>query len=286
VGMQRFVRFAVPAFLAIVLVLVLYSLAIGHPTTAMAQLFSFHSEAVTMDAVYIAAGHALFSLGIGVGVYVVYSTHLDPAESVPMMALKVIAIDTAVGLAAAFIVISFVSASVLTETSGLALVFQSIPQALDQMPYSRFAGGLFFLGLTISAWLTAIALVEPVVSWMVESLALSRPTAATICGLFAWTLGVVVIFSFNYWGFQADIFGLEIRRGLADVLQIITSYVMIPLALVLTATFAGWGFRRQSLLQELSFLSPTQLTVAIWSLRIVIPFIVAWVFINLYRLNL
>lgn len=286
IGMQRFVRFAFPAFFAIVLVLALYSLAAGHPTESIPQLLRFNWGALTVDVVYIAAGHALFSLGLGMGVFIVYSTHLDPTAPVSTMALKVIAIDTVAGMAAAFIVISFVSASVLTETSGLALVFQAIPQALDHLPYSRFAGGLFFLALTISAWLSAIALVEPVVSWIVESLAISRPTAAMICGLFAWVLGVVVILSFNYWSFQADILGIEIRRGLVDILQIVTSYIMIPLALILTATFAGWGFRRQALLQELSFLSSAQLTAAIWSLRVLIPFIVAWVFFNLYRLNL
>jgi NSS family neurotransmitter:Na+ symporter len=286
VGMQRFVKFAVPVFFAIVFVLVLYSLAVSNPADTLPHLFRFNMEALTVDGAYLAAGHALFSLGLGMGVFIVYSTHLDPAESVPVMALKVIVIDTVVGLAAAFIVISFLSAGVLTESSGLALVFQAIPQALDQLPYSRFAGGLFFVALTISAWLTAIALVEPVVSWLVESLGMSRPTAATFCGLFAWALGVIVIFSFNYWSFQADIYGLEIRRGLADILQIVTSYIMIPLAMILTATFAGWGFRRQTLLQELSFLSPVQLTITIWSLRIVIPFIVAWIFYNLYRLNL
>ena len=54
----------------------------------------FNLGALTVDVVYIAAGHALFSLGLGMGVFIVYSTHLDPTAPVSTMALKITRFNT------------------------------------------------------------------------------------------------------------------------------------------------------------------------------------------------
>lgn len=285
VGMQRFVRYGVPALFVMLGVMVLYSIAIVSPGQVLVQLFAFDWEQLGSEGVMLAVSHAVFSLGLGVGVLIVYSAHLGAEASLPRVSASIIGLDTLAGLMAAFVVISLLSRTDLTEISGPALVFQSIPLVLDKLTYGNFIGTLFFLTLALAAWLSSIALVEPVISWLVESWGMKRPSAAVIIGLIAWLLGLFVILSFSYWQFNAELLGLKIRRGYFDILQFATAYVLVPASLILTTVFLGWGLRRETLKEELPFLGPKAFLAWRWSLRVVIPAIIVYLFYYLYQMN-
>lgn len=285
-GMQRFIRFGVPVFFVMLGVLALYGMGLSSPVDNIALLVQFDFDALSMDSVFVAAGHAVFSIGLGVGVLIAFSSHLDESASITKVSAKIIGLDTLAGLLAAFVVVSLLSVTEVTDTVGPALVFQSVPLVLDHIPYGKFIGSLFFLSLTLAALLSSIALVEPVISWLVESWGMTRGRAAVICGIFAWLLGLITILSFNYWGFQTEIFGIEIHRGYFDIMQLFTSYVIIPLAIVLALLFLGWGLRKEVLLEEIPFINKDNLSAAIWSLRLLLPAAVLYLFYNLYRLNL
>lgn len=285
-GMQRFIRFGVPIFFLMLGVLVLYGMGLSSPTDNFARLIRFDAGELSMDTVFAAAGHAVFSIGLGVGVLISFSSHLDESTSIAKVSAKIIGLDTLAGLMAAFLVIAILSVTEVADSVGPALVFQSVPFVLDRIPYGPFVGGLFFMMLTLAALLSAIALVEPVISWLVESWAMTRGRAAVMCGIFAWLLGLLTILSFNYWGFQTEIFGIEIHRGYFDVMQLFTSYVIIPLAILLALWFLGWGLRKEVLLEEIPFINQDNLSAAIWTLRFLLPAAVMYLFYNLYRLNL
>ena len=284
-GAQRFIRLGVPAFFAIVLVLTIYSFGLANPENNLYQLFRFEPEALGFEGIIYAAGHAMFSLGLGVGVLIVYSSHLEQSASIPRLASKVIGLDTLAGLMAAFIVVSLLSVVEARDTFGPGLIFQSIPQALDHIPYGNFIGALFFISLILATLMSAIAMVEPAMSWLVESWGLTRAGAATVCGLIAWLFGVVAILSFNYWGFHTELWGIEINRGYFDVVQIISTYIMIPAAIVLGLLFVGWGLRSKILAEEIPFISRRRLPVATWVLRLVLPVVTMYVFYQHFTIN-
>ena len=285
IGAKRFIRFGVPAFFAIFLVLTVYSFALSNPEGSLDQLFRFEPEALGFEGVVFAAGHAMFSLGLGMGVLIVYSSHLGQNASIPRVASKVICLDTLAGLMAAFIVVSLLSMVEVRDTSGPALIFQSIPQVLDHIPYGNFIGALFFIALILATLLSAIAMVEPAMSWLVESWGLTRAAAATVCGLIAWSFGVVAILSFNYWGFHTELWGIEINRGYFDIVQIFSTYIMIPAAVVLGILFVGWGLRSKIISEEIPFFSRKRLSLAVWTLRLVFPVVAVYVFYQHFVIN-
>jgi NSS family neurotransmitter:Na+ symporter len=285
IGAQRFIRFGVPAFFAILLVLTIYCIGLTGPENSFSQLLRFEPEALGFEGIIFAAGHAMFSLGLGVGVLIVYSSHLGQSASIPRVASKVIGLDTLAGLMAAFVVISLLSMTKVRDTSGPGLIFQSIPQVLDHIPYGNFIGALFFIALILATLLSAIALVESAMSWLVESWGMTRTGAATICGLIAWFFGVVAILSFNFWGFHTEVWGIEINRGYFDIVQIISTYIMIPAAVVLGLLFVGWGLKSKILSDEIPFLSRGRLPLAVWSLRLVLPVAALYVFYQHFNIN-
>ena len=113
----------------------------------------------------------------------------------------------------------------------------------------------------------------------------TRAGAATFCGLTAWFLGLAAILSFNFWGFHTEILGIEINRGYFDIVQIITTYIMIPASVVLGVLFVGWGLKSKVLLEEVPIISPGQLSLVIGLLRFVLPVVALYVFFQHFEIN-
>ena len=75
--------------------------------------------------------------------------------------------------------------------------------------------------------------------------------AATIVGMVAWSLGILIIMSFSDLAFQFDFGGETKSNGLFDILDILTANFMLPLGGLAMALFAGWMMSRSSTLEEL-----------------------------------
>src|SRR5581483_11368205 len=155
--------------------------------------------------------------------------------------------------------------------SGPGLAFQALPLAFDHLPFGRVFATVFFALLTVIAFLRAIALLELVVAWLGEQFRIRRMHAAFIGGAGAWALGLVSIFSFNYWAFSFRFFAMEKRLGAFDVLQVMTAHVLLPLTGLLLAVFAGWVLRPEATRAALGLRSACAHDAWLWSLRIVVP---------------
>ena len=143
----------------------------------------------------------------------------------------------------------------------------------------------FFAVLAVIAWVTAFALVEPAVAWLQERFSMRRLHAAVGCGVAAWMLGAVTVFSFNYWSFSFQFFGAVKKLGAFDVMQILTSHALLPVTGVLFAVFAGWVLKSDQTRAALAFRSPCGYDVWLWSTRLVLPlmlclllFYIPWLF--------
>ena len=114
------------------------------------------------------------------------------------------------------------------------------------MPAGAFFGTLFFMLLVFAAWTSAISLVEPLVTWLVENKGMNRVKAAAWAGLVAWSLGCVSLLSLNVWS-EYKLFG----KSFIDLMDYATANVMLPLGGLLIAIFTGWLMSRASSMDEL-----------------------------------
>ena len=112
-------------------------------------------------------------------------------------------------------------------------------------------GSLFFILLLVAAWTSSISLIEPFVTWLIETFGLSRIMASLYSGLATWLLGLGTVWSFNLWA-DFKFFGLTFF----DLLDFITSNLMLPLGGILIAIFAGWLMSAESTKAELRIANP------------------------------
>lgn len=280
-GLEAVARYAVPLLCALLLMLLAYAATTDTFVRATERLLMPDFTKLSGVGVLAAMSHAFFSLGLGAGVMLMYGAYLDDKASIPRLSFLVVGVDTLVGLVACLIVFSVVNAGGQELTAGPTLVFQSLPLAFDHLPFGRIFATLFFALLAIVAWVSAIALAEPMLAWLEQTFAMSRWRAALLCGAGAWLLGLISILSFSDWAFSFKIFGTVKKLGFFDVLQILTAQVLLPLSGILVALFAGWVLKPDVTRAALALRSPCAYDAWLWSVRLAIPLLLAMVLLNL-----
>ena len=270
-GFEPVVRLVVPLIFVLLFVMLIYSVTLHGFGQAIEQIFYPDIESFSSKSILMAMGHAFFSLGLGFGVMLMYGAYLSEEASVTKVSLWVIGLDTLAGILAAIIIYSLLFSGDQVPVGGPALIFQAVPLALDQLSYSQFFTTVIFLLLALTAWMTAIGLIEPAMAWLMESHAMNRFQASLWAGFGAWLLGIVTILSFNYWAFDFNFFGIEKHLGIFDFLQIVVSNFLLPVAGMLIALYVGWSLNRKITYKALKMKKARYFIVWFWSVRLVTP---------------
>lgn len=290
-GLERAVRFMMPALFIVLLVLVGY--AMNTPKFMEGLHFMFNvdfnklfypdGQHFSGEGILAAMGQAFFSLSLGMGAIMVYGAYLPKHASIAQTTAAVVVADTLVAILAGLVIFPIVFSNGLEPNAGAGLVFNTLPLAFGQMPFGSFFGALFFVLLALAAWSSAISLLEPAVAWLVETGKLTRVSAAIGCGVAIWLVGLATVFSFNLWSDvqPLSMFATFENKTLFDLIDYLTSNIMLPLGGLFIAIFAAWLMKRQIVTEELDTSHDT-LGFRVWYflLRYVTPLGVVLVFLN------
>lgn len=245
-GLEKTVRFLMPALFVILMILVAYAMASGGYDQGITFLFNPDFSKIDADAVLTAMGHAFFTLSLGMGAIMVYGSYLPSHVSIAKTTFFIAGADTIVALLAGIAIFPLVFANNLEPAAGPGLIFQTLPLAFGQMTGGWLFGILFFVLLFFAALTSAISLIEPAVAWLVENRDVDRNQACTWAGSTCWALGVAVVFSFNVWD-DVKLFD----KNLFELLDYLTANLMLPLGGLAIAVFSGWVMRPGETAQEL-----------------------------------
>ncbi len=240
---------------------------------ALNYLFSFELSAIDGEVVLTALGQAFFSVGVAMGLMLGFGAYLDRDVNVGRSAVIIALADTGVALLAGIAIFPIVFANGLDPAEGPGLVFVSLPIAFGQMPGGLGFGTLFFLLLFVAALTSAIGVLEPVVAWVREASGLSRRRSATLVCSTIFVLGLGTVFSFNLWACWHPLGFLERFEDATvfNLVDYVTISVLVPIAGILLALFAGWCVPVSALDSELDLRPQWVFRLWIWLLRWVAP---------------
>lgn len=246
-GLERAVRYLMPALFMMLLVLVGYSLNTAGFAAAVSYLFKPDFSQVGPATILLGLGQAFFSLSLGMGAIMAYGSYLSERASIPGTALSIAAMDTSVALLAGLAIFPIVfTYGLQPDEGGPGLIFKILPIAFGQMPYGRVLSVIFFTLLMFAAWTSALSLLEPITAWLVEQRGYSRVRAAAAAGMIAWSLGLGSLLSLNLWS-EATLFGMTFF-GLMEYLSV---NILLPVGGLLIALFAAWFMSTSSSFDEL-----------------------------------
>jgi len=273
-GIEVVMRYAAPAILVLMLLQVGYAAGSGSFTLGFEYFLRFDFTQLGTDGLLVAVGDAFFSLGLGVATFVMFGAYLGQTGSIVRLSIYLVVANFVAGILASLAVFPILFAGGSLSASGPGLVFQAMTVAYDPLPLGAVMRVLFFAMLVLISLVSAIALAEPIMAWLIERRGFSRLQAALWSGLGIWAAGVVAILSLHYWAFSFSVLGIGRTLGLFDVLVVGTTAVLLPLVGLAMALFAGWILRAETSIQALSIESPCLHDAWLWANRIVVPLLI------------
>ena len=238
-----------------------------------------------------AAGQIFFSLSVGFGVIIVYSSYLKKEDDVVLSGLSAtsanefceVALGGMITVPAA---VAFLGASGVAGVGlgTLDLGFKILPMVFSEMPAGQFFGFAWFFLLFLAAVASSISMLQPGIAFLEETLRLDRKRSVALlglitaigCGFIVWfSEGIKALDTLDFWvgtflifvlaTTQIILFGwvFGIKPGMREAHQ--GSAINIPkffyplmkyiCPLFLLTIFAFW------LLQNLFGISPGKTTV-------------------------
>jgi len=229
-GIERASLVLMPVLAFLVIGLAIYAATIDGASKGYAYYFTTDDlgALLHLDVITSAAGQAFFSLSLGMGAILTYSSYLDESHNLPRESVLIATSDFAIAFIAGLVVFPFIFAFGLQEEvsdSTVGALFITLPKAFSTMGAAgRFLGTLFFVALVVGALTSAISLLEVVVSSAIDNLGWPRPVAVwASAGLIA-LVGIPAAFSENALGLMDKIGG----------------ELVLVLGGLLLAVFVGW----------------------------------------------
>ncbi|WP_239017176.1 sodium-dependent transporter [Seongchinamella sediminis] len=271
-GLGVLVWLAVPVMITLLGILVQYALENGDLDAARNYLFTIKLVDFTPRAQLAAMGHALFTLGVGVGAGLVYGAYAPRRIPIGRSVIAVAVFDTVVALLAGIAIFPVLFGQNLAPAQGPALLFISLPYAFANAPQGEVYGSLFF-GLTAIVTLGfAAALLEPAVRVLQQQLRLRRLTAVTIVGGAVWLLAWAVAGSIAASGGD--------EPSLLQWFDFVTADILLPLVCLLVALLVGWAVHQSVLRPQLG--RESKVSFSLWHafLRYIAPPVIVLVMVS------
>lgn len=274
-GLDRWSRILMPALLAMLLALVVRAAFLPGFGQGLDFAFGIRPDDFHPSSALAALGQAFFSLSIGMGTMITYSSYLRRDDDIMGSSIEISALDTLVALLASIVIFPIIfSFQGLEPTEGPSLLFASIPTGMIQMPFASLLMGVFFVLLVFAALTSAISLLEVPVAVIIDELGWERKKAATVLGIAIFVYGIPSALG----GSSSN----PIVAGWLDNLDYLVSNILFPLGGIGISMFTGW--RLEEALRHDHFLSGSKYKIFynVWLtlLRFVVPVGIVCVFLN------
>ncbi|MDX9928916.1 MAG: sodium-dependent transporter [Bacteroidales bacterium] len=277
-GIEKSTKIMMPVLFTLLLIMCVKSLTLAGAGKGLDFLFRPDFSKVTGSVVLMALGQVFFSLSIGMGTIITYGSYIQKNNNLANTAVQVSLIDTLVAVLAGIAIFPAVFAFGISPSSGEALTFIVLPGIFQQMPAGMLFSFIFFLLLALAALTSTISVIEVIVAYFSEQLALSRRKAIILATISMFILGITASLSLGLTS-GIKLFGLNTF----DLFNTTTANILLPLGGLLIVIFLGWFFPAREVKDELS--NGGQLRAGYFPLfrfiiRFIAPIAITIVFLN------
>jgi NSS family neurotransmitter:Na+ symporter len=252
-GIEAACKVLMPLLAVLMLALAVYAMVEGDVAATLRFLLRVDMQHLTARTALEALGLGFFSIGVGLGLMITYAAYVAPGIDLRQAAIVSVVADTAISFAAGLAVFPIVFAHGLDPASGPGLMFVTLPLAFAGMPAGTLAAWAFYVLLFVAALASAISMLEIVVAWLMRRLAWQRPRASAVAAGGCFVAGIATVLSFNRWSGWYPLAGVGAfdRATVFDLLDQLTSNLLLPAGGLAIALFTGWALPAQWLIEEL-----------------------------------
>ena len=278
-GIERINLILMPILAILLIAMLFYSSSMSGFNKALEFLLVPDFSKITTDSVLVALGLAFFTMCVGIGCIITYSSSLGNDINLFTSSLYVVFLNIIVSIVIGLIVFTFTFEFNEQPTQGVGLAFISLPTLFSKLGVvGNMLSFTFFVSLIFAGLTSAISMVEPLIFYLINKLKISRFKAILIVGGAVYVLGILCALS-NIDDIKENLtfFG----KGFFDILDYLSSNIMLPLGGIIIAIFVGFFVKKQSLkILFVPYMGGLIFEIWYFVLRFVTPLLVFYVMIK------
>lgn len=233
-GIERASKVMMPVLFLILIALCIRSATLPGASEGLSFLFNPDFSKINSSVVLSAMGQAFFSLSIGMGCLITYASYFGKQTNLQTTALQVTILDTLVAVLAGVMIFPAVFSFGIEPTTGPELVFITLPNVFEQLPFGNIWSFVFFVLLALAALTSTISLHEVSTAYVHEEYHVSRKKAAIIVSVGVTIVGILCSLSMGLLK-SYTLFGLNFF----NLLDFVTAKIMLPLGGMMICIFTA-----------------------------------------------
>ena len=246
-GIEKMSNILMPILFIILIVFCIRSLTLPEANEGLKFFLHPDFSKITPQVIVRAMGQAFFSLSLGMGILITYSSYFNNKTHLIKTSGTVAILDTTFAILAGVIIFPAVFSYGVDPVAGPDLVFVTLPNVFNQMPVSALWSALFFLLLTVAALTSTVSLFEVAVAFFINHMHLSRKKATRTMMIIVAILSTVCSLSIGSWS-HIRIFG----KTIFDACDYFSAIILLPVGGLLISIFIGWILKRNISREELT----------------------------------
>ena len=255
-GIEKVSKVLMPVLFLLIIAIAIYTLTLpGALDGAVYYLlpnFEDFSVEKLFKTVAAASSQLFYSMSIAMGILITYGSYMRKEDSLEGSVRHIELFDTGVAFLAGLIIVPsvfvFSGGDKAALGRGPGLMFITLPQVFETMPFGEFIGAAFFILVALAALTSSISLMETVVAAVMEKFRLSRVKACIVVIVITLALGMLSVLGYSDWS-AVTIFGMQFL----DFFDFITNSVMMPILALLTCVLIGYVVKTKYVEEEVLY---------------------------------
>ncbi|MBQ6620803.1 MAG: sodium-dependent transporter [Thermoguttaceae bacterium] len=258
-GIELVSKLLLPLLFLLLVVLIIRSVTLPNSFEGVRFLLRPDFSKLSAEGVLLAAGHAFFSLSVGLGLLTAYGSYLDADKNILTNSLIIVLLDTGIALMAGLAIFPALFSVGMAVDQGPKLVFQIMPIIFNSIggSFGWFWSSIFFLLLAIAALTSGISLLEVTVCCLVDHFRFKRHGATVLTAVVISAIGVLCTISLDDWSrlpaLQRAItflFG-GAKGSMFDLADKLSSNYLLPIGGLVISLFVGWVWGTDNVVRQL-----------------------------------
>ncbi len=236
-GIERISNVMMPVLFLILLIFIGVSLTLPGAAEGLEFFLKPDFSKISATTVVNALGQAFFSLSLGMGILITYSSYFPKDAKLTRTAMTVSLLDLLVAVMMGLIIFPAVTSFGLSSEGlrGATLVFITLPEVFGQMPMTQLWSILFFLLLTVAALTSTISIAEVSVAFIRDRFKMKRWKACLIVLMPLFVLSALCSLSLGPLS-HIRLAGFNIF----DFLDNMATNIMLPIGSIFLCIYVGW----------------------------------------------
>ena len=278
-GIEKACKIMMPTLFIMLIGLAIRSLTLPGAMEGVKWYLSPDFSQITWKTFVAALGQVFFSIGIASGGGFIYGSYLNKESNIPGDGLLIIGFDTLAALIAGMVMFPAIFALGLSTDSGPSLLFVTMSNLFNQLPFSNLFGTIFFLLIFFAALSSALGYLEPVVTTAVDVFKLSRKRGVWVSLALIFVIGIATIMGNDTGPWSGVMINGMNMFNFADFLS---GNVMMPLGALILALYTAYVWKFENYQTEANIGADGFKVYTWWKplVNYLIPAALLFIFIN------